>query len=262
MRRNLPTLFTLLVPTLLWLATGGCTQSESPRADKPEAQAPDAAQADESGDEGVKLASAEGAVRPPAKKSAEPADPAAPAELPKTAAAMPLPLDNVETADLMMPKVVLTEHHAAMCKVKVGDRFPDLKLPDTSGAVKSLAEIAASSKLTLVVFWTAAEPIAVEQLADLAKYHDPRFAGEGLAIVAVNSGDPAPQAAELAKKAGAKFTVLCDVDGAALAQVATGKLPRSYVIDPAGQILWFDLEYSATTRRDMVQAIRFALAQR
>jgi peroxiredoxin len=135
-------------------------------------------------------------------------------------------------------------------------------LPDTSGAAKTLAELAASGKLALVVFWNEKEPNAREQLADLAKYHQPRFADEGLTIVAINTGDPPQRAAEVAKEAGAAFPVLCDADGAVFRQVATGKLPRSYLVDPAGKILWLDLEYSATTRRDMVQAIRFALANR
>jgi hypothetical protein len=53
--------------------------------------------------------------------------------------------------------------------------------------------------------------------------------------------------------------VLSDKDGAAHKQVATSKLPRSYLLDPSGKILWFDLEYSPTTRRDLAQAIRFTL---
>ena len=31
--------------------------------------------------------------------------------------------------------------------------------------------------------------------------------------------------------------------------------------DPAGKVLWFDLEYSPTTRRDLTSAIRVSLGQ-
>jgi peroxiredoxin len=199
-------------------------------------------------------------VPPEADKAA--AETAAPAELPPQdpRVTAPLPLDNVATADLTMPAVKLTDDHAKMCLVKVGDRFPEVKLPDISGHEQSLAELT-GGKLALVVFWDGREPTALEQLSDLVRYHQPRLGGEGLAIVAISTGDSAQLAGELAKQAGATFPVLVDADGAVFNQVATAKLPRSYLVDPQGQVLWFDLEYSATTRRDMVQAIRYTLAR-
>jgi peroxiredoxin len=179
-----------------------------------------------------------------------------PAPLPASKA--PLPLDNVPTAELKMPSVVLSDQHAALCKVKVGDPFPALELPDISGARKTLNELY-GSKLTLVVFWNGKQPTAIEELSDLTRYFLPRFADKGLAVVAIDSGDEATKAGELSQKAGAAYPVLSDADGAALTQVATSKLPRSYLLDPSGKIIWFDLEYSPTTRRDLAQAIRFTL---
>ena len=213
----------------------------------------------------VKRATAETRVRPPDEAPQEPGDAEGadarlrpPGKLP--AAQMPLPLDNVDTADLTMPKVNLTEHHAAMCRVGVGEKFPDLQLPDTTGEQQSLSQLF-GDKLTLVVFWNAEEPTGLEELADLARYHQPRFGQNGLAIVAINTGDDAQLAGELARQAGAEFTILSDADGAAFKQVATEKIPRTYLLDPSGTVLWFDLEYSPTTLRDMVQAIRYSLNQ-
>jgi peroxiredoxin len=179
-----------------------------------------------------------------------------PAPLPASKA--PLPLDNVPTAELTMPGVVLSDQHAALCKVKVGDQFPTLELPDVSGAKKSLNELY-GPKLTLVLFWNGKQPTAIEELSDLTRYFLPRFADKGLAVVAIDSGDEAATAGELSQKAGAAYPVLSDADGAALKQVATSKLPRSYLLDSSGKVIWFDLEYSPTTRRDLAQAIRFTL---
>jgi hypothetical protein len=36
-------------------------------------------------------------------------------------------------------------------------------------------------------------------------------------------------------------------------------LPRTYLLDSSGKILWFDLEYSRSTRRELNQAIRYVL---
>ncbi len=186
----------------------------------------------------------------------KPSEPEPPAPLPASEA--PLPLDNVATADLVMPAVHFTDHHAAMNKVGLGDAFPHIELPDLKGQQRALTELS-GSKLTLVVFWNGTQPTGLEELADLARYYQPRFADKGLAIVAINSGDKPQSADELAANARARYPLLSDADGQALAQVATGKLPRTYLLDPTGKILWFDIEYSPTTRRDLAAAIRKTL---
>jgi peroxiredoxin len=267
------------IAAALALAIAGCGQSVATK-DKPVAETAASDAGDDSAAEkiaaanstvnaadktAVKVASAESPIQAKRDeadmpKEGEPAViPEAEAPAPIAEAEAPLPLDDVPTASLKMPKVLLTEEHAATCRLKVGDAFPALKLPDPAGQPQTVADLH-GEKLTLVVFWNGLEPTAREELADLARYHQRRFGDEGLAIVAINSGDPPQLAGELAAEAGAKYHVLCDADGAAFQQVATGKIPRSYLLDPAGTILWFDLEYSATTRRDLAQAIRFALA--
>jgi hypothetical protein len=47
-----------------------------------------------------------------------------------------------------------------------------------------------------------------------------------------------------------------DFDGAYFAKVATGTLPRIYVLDSHGKVLWFDLGYSTSTRDKLKQTIR------
>lgn len=276
----------LLVALSLWLP--GCSQPSTPSEDRAEAQtapdvdadqqvaqekpaaiaaepAADPAPAEQPEPSDVKLARAESRIRPPEETPSEP-EPPAPAEPnaaesePRklTIAEAPLPLDNVPAADLTMPGVSLTDQHAAMCLVGVGDKFPALELPDPAGQQHKLSELE-GEKLTLVVFWNGQEPTALEELSDLARYLQPRFGDLGLAIVAIDTGDDPQLAAELAKQAGATYTILCDQDGQAFAQVAKAKIPRSYLLDSSGKVLWFDLEYSPTTLHDMVQAIRYSL---
>lgn len=189
----------------------------------------------------------------PSHAAAEP-----PAPLP--AAKAPLPYDGVETAELAIPEVVLSEQHASLCKVRVADPFPNLELPNLDGEKRSLTELF-GAKLTLVVFWNATQTTGLEELSDLSRYYLPRFGDKGLAVVAINTGDQPQLAHELANHVGTGYPVLCDSDGEALKQVATGKLPRTYLLDASGKVLWFDLEYSPTTRRDLAAAIRVSLGQ-
>lgn len=169
-------------------------------------------------------------------------------------------LDDSPVGPLEMPAVHLSEDHAKTCLVKVGDPFPDLKLHDLEQADQSLFGLL-GSRLTIVAFWNGRQPMAREELADLASNVFQKFGPGGVSIVAINSGDQPELARELADQAGVKFPVLLDADGQALAKVATSKSTRTYLLDARSTVLWFDLEYSRSTRRGLSQAIRYSLTQ-
>src|SRR5262249_14720944 len=110
-----------------------------------------------------------------------------------------------------------------------------------------------------VVFWTATKPSALVELGDLQAKVAKRFAKSGVNIVAINENDEPQAASESATRAGATFPIYRDPDGAALKQVASQKLPRTYLLDADGKIVWLDLEYSRSTRRELLEAIRYLL---
>ncbi len=238
---------------------GAAARSETaPQDDADEREAPTAEVAEpEPADEGeVQVARAERPVEPPRQPARKPAQTEPPQALPASEA--PLPLDNVDVAELSMPSVALTDDHAATCRVRVGDPFPQMELPNLEGEQQPITQLQ-GDRLTVVVFWNAQQPTALEELSDLARYYQPRFGDKGLNVVAINTGDAPQLASELAKQAGATYPVLTDADGSAFAKVAFSKLPRTYLLDAQGNVLWFDLEYSPTTRRDLATAIRHSL---
>jgi hypothetical protein len=62
------------------------------------------------------------------------------------------------------------------------------------------------------------------------------------------------------RKAGATFPCLLDQKGAYFAQVAKDtRMPRIFLLDAAGKVLWFDVEYSRFSRRDLNRSIRVVL---
>jgi hypothetical protein len=87
------------------------------------------------------------------------------------------------------------------------------------------------------------------------------FGPFGVNSVTVNVGDPAASVQAAGAQVGAAFPMLLDADGAALATVGANKLPRTYLLDPAGRILWFDIEYSESTRRHLRNAILWHLTR-
>ncbi len=177
---------------------------------------------------------------------------------PLSAAEAPLPLDLVPTERLTTPVVALSEQHARLCQVRQGDRFPIVDLPTITGEPQKLDNLL-GNKLTLVLWWNSQEPSGQEALRDVTRYYLPRFDEQGLAAIAIHSGTLSPTfQAEFGDLA---FPVLQDATGEALRQVGTGRIPRIYLLDAAGTIVWFDIEYSTTTRRDLATMIRLALAE-
>lgn len=157
----------------------------------------------------------------------------------------------------LMPAVTLSEEDAATCLVKVGDAMPDIKLPDFEGKAKSVKDLF-GSKGTIVVFWSSTSPYSEAALQDLS-HAATGLAEKGIKVVAIHKGD---------KNEGAKNAIewkitlpqLADEDGAALAKVSTKRLPRVYLLDPAGKILWFEMSYDATnTNRVLNDALKFVL---
>jgi len=165
---------------------------------------------------------------------------------------------NFPRPPLEMPPVLLTDAEKKSSKVNVGDTMPDLSLPDMQGKKQQLSQLF-GDKLTVVAFWTPANPYAVEELGDLGPVVANRFGSHGVEVVGVVEQGTSKNADEALKRVGAEFVNLVDSDGAAFQQVAFESLPRTYLLNADGKVLWYDMEYSRSTRRDLVRAIQFAL---
>jgi peroxiredoxin len=153
-----------------------------------------------------------------------------------------------------IPAVALSKAHASLCKVKVGDMMPAIELPQLGGAVTKLSSLF-GKEATVVVFWKGDRRMAREQLADMGPEVVEPFGKAGVAVVGVSVDAPEGDAQAALKAAGAQFANLLDADGKAFARVGSEKLPRTYLLDPQGKILWFDIEYSLGTRRELNQAL-------
>lgn len=247
MRRSfLASTTSLLAATML--AVAGCGQSQ-PSQTAPSASKPSGTSKNRQYD--VKRASAAGKL-PRTSVDDEPG------ALPTDGSA--LPLDEIPTEELTMPKVLMSEAHEQMCRVRVGDALPALELPDLQAHKQSLTQLL-GKKLTVVFFWNGRQGTALEELSDLGPQIEQRFGQQGVAVVGINTGDSPQLASEVAKQAHVTFVNLSDQDGQGFAQVGSGRIPRTYLVDASGTIVWFDIEYSRTTRRELSQAIRYLLAQ-
>jgi peroxiredoxin len=166
-----------------------------------------------------------------------------------------LPTELAEDFPATMPKVTLTTGHAATCLVKVGDKLPDADLADLDGKPRKLSQVL-GSEYTVVMLWKPGSAFALEELDDLPQIAA-AYGNQGVKVVGVCVNGTAQQARKEAQEAGVTFPILLDAKGQLFAKVATEKLPRTYLVDSTGKILWFDIEYSRSTRRELRQALRF-----
>lgn len=158
------------------------------------------------------------------------------------------------------PEVLLSSHHAATCQVKVGDPFPRFNVQTLDGQITNLADHL-GSPLTVVVFWNRLHVPAVEQVCRLDQEITRPFASKGLEAIAINVNDSIEDAQGLLQVISHEFLTLLDPTGDAFRQVASEGLPRTYLLDAQGTILWFDLEYSRSMRRDLQRAIEHYLGE-
>lgn len=154
-----------------------------------------------------------------------------------------------------MPHVLLSKGDEAACKVKVGDAMPTIELPKLGGTSKTKLADLYGKNATVVVFWKGDRRMSQQQLADIRKDVVEPFHNEGVSVVGVAVDESAKDAEAAIKKSGATIPNLHDADGKAFAQIGSGRFPRTYVLDPSGKIVWFDIEYSLATRRELHQAL-------
>ncbi len=150
-----------------------------------------------------------------------------------------------------IPQVFLSADHSALCRVRVGDQLPAMNLPQLSGGQAELASLR-GGKATVVLFWQDDPWMSEMALKDLA---NEVAAISDVAIVGIAVKQASSDVQAALKTAGAEFPQLLDNDGKAFNQVGMVKMPRIYVLDGTGKIVWFDIEYSQSTSRELKQTL-------
>lgn len=162
----------------------------------------------------------------------------------------------------VMPTVKLPEKFAKTCLVKVDDTMPDVTLNDLRDQPVLLSSLA-GEKLTVVYFWKVnlppepgKPPYPNSKLSQLQTYIFEPYSPKGVNVVAINEDDPPRQAADAFYKEKATYPCLLDPRGKYFAKIATQDVPRVYLLDPTGKILWFDVQFSSSSLEDLDQAIQ------
>jgi peroxiredoxin len=155
----------------------------------------------------------------------------------------------------------MSDAHAKTCVVQLGDPLPSLTLQGANEEPQSLEDLL-GPRLTVVLFWSDNLPYAQEQFLRLGREVVRPFGKYGVHVIAVHVGQPQANTPTEAVDGDASLVRLSDPDSRAFEAVATQKLPRTYLLDPSGKILWLDIEYSESTRRELRNAIVWHLTEK
>jgi peroxiredoxin len=169
-----------------------------------------------------------------------------------------LTADLLDSSAPVVPVVAMSDQHAGTCLIKVGDTMPGAILPDINGDNQDLSKLL-GDRVTIVLFWTPENRSSVDELGELAAKVASPLHARGVRVVGVCEQGTAETAKGIAEAAGASFPILLDDDGALMSHVATSKLPRTYLLDPSGRILWFDIEYTRAMWQDLRTSLRALL---
>jgi peroxiredoxin len=153
-----------------------------------------------------------------------------------------------------VPPVYLSNEHAALCRVKVGDTLPEIELPKVLGGTAKLSTLYGKAA-TVIVFWNGDRQMALDELSDLGPDVVQKFGSRGVEVVGVAVDQPAGDARSVVQKTAANFPHLLDADGKAFNKVGSVMLPWTILLDANGKVVYFDLEYSLSTRRELQQAL-------
>jgi len=170
---------------------------------------------------------------------------------------------SVRRADLAIPEIAVPEQDRAGNLVRLHETLPETELPDLEDQRRPLSDLY-GKRATVVFFWTGGDTPegAREAISTLQKlkgdYSHPSLK-KAVRIITVNEGDdPRAVRVQLSNawmKADDQFVVLSDAEETLLATVAAGELPRAYLLDEDGRIVWLSQGFSTETRRDLRQAV-------
>lgn len=142
---------------------------------------------------------------------------------------------------IAIPAVVLSTEHEAMCRIGVGDAFPAVEGRADSGASVKL-ETLRGDKATVVAVPGGPKWMTQMMGGDLSKDFAPKYAGRGVGFVSLG-----------AVGEGVKTLAVAEAKLGEL--LGEGRMPRVYVLDPAGKVVWFDVEYTLSTHRELHVAL-------
>lgn len=140
--------------------------------------------------------------------------------------------------------------------INAGDVAPDFTVEMLDGGKVTLAAL--QGKPTLLIFWATWCPPCRLELSKLQEHIIDRY-GDKINVLPISRGEERAKVEEYISKMGYTFAVGLDGDQSIYRKYATNYIPRCFVIDAKGKVLYSGVGYDEAIAKEVEQNIEKAL---
>ncbi|WP_068473407.1 TlpA family protein disulfide reductase [Saccharicrinis aurantiacus] len=129
--------------------------------------------------------------------------------------------------------------------IHVGDMAPDFTVQMLNGSSYTLSNL--KGKVVLVNFWATWCPPCMQEFQAIPTEIVERFKGEEFILLPISRGETAEVVSkkmDTLSKQGINFPVGLDPDKSIYTQYATSYIPRNFLIDQSGKVVYTSVGYS------------------
>ena len=169
-----------------------------------------------------------------------------------------LPSEEAQAAEGSVATLVEDEPDdlAETTLINAGDMAPDFTVEMLDGSKVTLSAL--QGKPTLLIFWATWCPPCRLELSKLQEHIIDRY-GDKINVLPISRGEERAKVEEYISKMGYTFAVGLDGDQSIYRKYATNYIPRCFVIDAKGKVLYSGVGYDEAIAKEVEQNIEKAL---
>ena len=169
-----------------------------------------------------------------------------------------LPSEEAQAAEGSVATLVEDEPDdlAETTLINAGDIAPDFTVEMLDSSKVTLSAL--QGKPTLLIFWATWCPPCRLELSKLQEHIIDRY-GDKINVLPISRGEERAKVEEYISKMGYTFAVGLDGDQSIYRKYATNYIPRCFVIDAKGKVLYSGVGYDEAIAKEVEQNIEKAL---
>ena len=169
-----------------------------------------------------------------------------------------LPSEEAQAAEGSVATLVEDEPDdlAETTLINAGDEAPDFTVEMLDGSKVALSAL--QGKPTLLIFWATWCPPCRLELSKLQEHIIDRY-GDKINVLPISRGEERAKVEEYISKMGYTFAVGLDGNQSIYRKYATNYIPRCFVIDAKGKVLYSGVGYDEAIAKEVEQNIEKAL---
>ena len=169
-----------------------------------------------------------------------------------------LPSEEAQAAEFNTVALAQSEPDdlAETTLINAGDVAPDFTVEMLNSGKVTLSAL--QGKPTLLIFWATWCPPCRLELSKLQEHIIDRY-GDKINVLPISRGEERAKVEEYISKMGYTFAVGLDGDQSIYRKYATNYIPRCFVIDAKGKVLYSGVGYDEAIAKEVEQNIEKAL---